>query len=788
MAVAAAVAPQAANAATITVNSLSDAVVPVDDGLCTLREAIINANDNAATHDDCAGGLNPDTIDFSVNGTITLAGESLFITDSLTINGPGEASLTIDAEDNSRIFTIDDDALLDVTIRDLTLTNGNAADESIGSGGAIFSAENLTLERVTITNSDSFASGGGVAVEGAIESGAPLLLTIIDSTLTGNTAGCCGGAVETIYTTTSISGSQIDSNDAAYGGGLAFYSSGSVTISDTVITGNDATASGGGLYLYGLYGGSVLIENSTISGNTALETGGGLSVRNLYGALTINDTTISGNEALYSGGAYVSTVLSATLDTVTVSGNTATVGPGGVHLSGLYSATIRDSQITGNQAADAGGALVYLAYQVDIVNTTVAQNIATNYAGGLLLDAAIVNIDLATIAGNSATVQGGNVWVGDAVVDIENSIIADGTSPLGPDIYMALPGGTVDADWSIIETAVTGAGTFNDGGNNSAGPALLGPLQNNGGPTLTMKPQNTSPAVNGGDPAFTPPPNTDQRKFTRPIGRVDMGAVEVNHGTVAIVPPAPIAENAGPLSVTLTRTGGTEGEITINFSTTGGTATSNVDFAATAGSVTFLDGETEKTFDVGIIDDLDPEASEQFTVQITSASAVFAGTPASALVTILDNDTTADLVMAKSVNGSGPFFIGGQATFTIGITNNGPSNAPNVVVTDTVPAGTSFVSATPAQGSCSGTTTITCNLGTLNSGASASISLVVQITTGSGMITNTAVGESDLIDPTPASASATFNVGPADAPTLSEWMLMALAAALVSLAVVKLRP
>ena len=77
------------------------------------------------------------------------------------------------------------------------------------------------------------------------------------------------------------------------------------------------------------------------------------------------------------------------------------------------------------------------------------------------------------------------------------------------------------------------------GGNIIGQNPLLGPLQNNGGPT-TMMPAATSPAINAGDPAFTPPPNTDQRGtgFPRVIGgRIDMGAVE-----------APIAD----LSVTKT--------------------------------------------------------------------------------------------------------------------------------------------------------------------------------------------------------------------------------------------
>jgi len=59
----------------------------------------------------------------------------------------------------------------------------------------------------------------------------------------------------------------------------------------------------------------------------------------------------------------------------------------------------------------------------------------------------------------------------------------------------------------------------------------LGPLQDNGGPTLTHEPGPNAPPVNAGDPAFVPPPDFDQRGpgFPRVVGAViDIGAVERN--------------------------------------------------------------------------------------------------------------------------------------------------------------------------------------------------------------------------------------------------------------------
>jgi hypothetical protein len=69
-----------------------------------------------------------------------------------------------------------------------------------------------------------------------------------------------------------------------------------------------------------------------------------------------------------------------------------------------------------------------------------------------------------------------------------------------------------------------------------------------------------------------------------------------------------------------------------------------------------------------------------------------------------------------------------------------------VVVTDALPAGVTLNSATATQGSCSGTTTVTCTLGTLPDGLSANVVLVVTKTVG-GNVSNTASVAADQTDP-----------------------------------------
>jgi uncharacterized repeat protein (TIGR01451 family) len=69
--------------------------------------------------------------------------------------------------------------------------------------------------------------------------------------------------------------------------------------------------------------------------------------------------------------------------------------------------------------------------------------------------------------------------------------------------------------------------------------------------------------------------------------------------------------------------------------------------------------------------------------------------------------------------------VGGTMTYVMRITNSGPDVATGVTVTDNVPAGTTFVSVAPSQGSCTGTSAIRCDLGTVAVGGSAQIVLIV---------------------------------------------------------------
>jgi uncharacterized repeat protein (TIGR01451 family) len=114
----------------------------------------------------------------------------------------------------------------------------------------------------------------------------------------------------------------------------------------------------------------------------------------------------------------------------------------------------------------------------------------------------------------------------------------------------------------------------------------------------------------------------------------------------------------------------------------------------------------------------------------------------------------ADLAVTKTQ--SAPTLqIGQTLTYTLRVTNNGPSVATNVELTDVLPsAHATFESASPGQGSCTGTTRLTCSLGTLNVGASATVTVVVRATSA-GVLPNAADVTGTEPDPNLANNSAT---------------------------------
>jgi uncharacterized repeat protein (TIGR01451 family) len=134
---------------------------------------------------------------------------------------------------------------------------------------------------------------------------------------------------------------------------------------------------------------------------------------------------------------------------------------------------------------------------------------------------------------------------------------------------------------------------------------------------------------------------------------------------------------------------------------------------------------------------------------------------------------------------------GTSFTKTITITNDGPDEATNVVLTDDLPAGLTLVSASTTAGTCNDTDPVVCTVPALASGASVTVTLTLQAASA-GSFTNSVFVTSDQ-DVAGETDSETFTVTPAAAgavaaiPTASEYGLFALMALLALLAIKRLR-
>lgn len=146
-----------------------------------------------------------------------------------------------------------------------------------------------------------------------------------------------------------------------------------------------------------------------------------------------------------------------------------------------------------------------------------------------------------------------------------------------------------------------------------------------------------------------------------------------------------------------------------------------------------------------------------------------------------------DLVVSKT-DSPDPAFVGDALTYAVTATNNGPNTAHDVVLTDTLPAGVTFVSATPSQGTCTRSgSVVTCTMGTVFIQRSVTVQIVVTPTVA-GSINNCASATATETDPVAANNTACQTTlvvpvpAPTSVPTLSTWALALMATAMLALA------
>ena len=281
---------------------------------------------------------------------------------------------------------------------------------------------------------------------------------------------------------------------------------------------------------------TMTVSNCTVSGNSGSGIGNGG-----YGdsaTMTVTDSTISDNSGsgISNGAAFLGSSAVVTVINSTISGNSS----GGIRNSasnGPATVAITNSTVSGNSAVWGGGIFNVEGGQgsfpvVVVSNSTISTNSA-DYGGGIYNasatgSGATVMLSYSTISDNSAG-QGGGVYNDDAggstIVDIGSTILKAGT--LGENILNSH--GTVTSHGYNLSSD-DGGGVLTGLGDQVNTDPMLGPLQDNGGPTFTHALLPRSPAINAGDPNFTPPPFYDQRGrgFKRVVNRrIDIGSFEV---------------------------------------------------------------------------------------------------------------------------------------------------------------------------------------------------------------------------------------------------------------------
>jgi hypothetical protein len=294
--------------------------------LSTLMVANLLDSGDGSLRARLAAAASGDTIAFdpSLRGTLTLTGGELAVATNLTIQGPGAAALTVSGGGAQRVFHILPGAA--VTISGLTIANGNVPD----FGAGIESEGSLTLLGTTLTGNTAGQGGGGLYF--VVNNTGPADLTVTGSTFTNNSAATGAGLfssvtnrsgrVDVTVNATTFSnntatgpGGGIDSLDSLSGTAVATF-----TVNGGVFGTNQAGAQGGGLATAmrtaDASQGTVTLSGATFQGNTAGGSGGGVSSEltssgTSRATATFTGNVLEANAAAAFGGGLFSTVTSA---------------------------------------------------------------------------------------------------------------------------------------------------------------------------------------------------------------------------------------------------------------------------------------------------------------------------------------------------------------------------------------------------------------------------------------------------------------------------------------------
>ena len=521
--------PMVVQSATVEVDTVLDDNNPVG---CSLREAVQTINIGLSTNNDCNAigvfGAN-DQINFNLpsNSTITLSGSEIVVSSSVSINGPGASELTIDGNNQSRIFNINNAA--NSVVDGLTLTGGYTT----LTGGALSVAGSQSFVLSNSVISSNVATGGSGGIHISSSSGS----TINNSTISNNFANFAdAGGIQVVSSNGMVILDSTITNNAGFddGGGITFLNSNGASVINSTITGNSSYY--GGAIDVGFSNGFQVI-GSTIKDNSSYYCGG-LDVVSSNG-FEINDSTVIDNLSLYQGGGIcLSSSNGSRVIGSSIVGNEAGTNGGGLDVNNVNDFSMASSTVANNSSSVGGGIAFRNDTSGEIINSTISGNTAEEsgsggQGGGIFSSTNNiegVSLFANTLVGNRAlsltTNSGGGIYDQSAssIILEVNNVVANSE---GGDCNGALLFGT--NNW-IDDSSCTGI---------ALGDPSLGILRNNGGITLTHKPLLGSGLVGAGsvDRCNDAPINgVDQIGLPRGSISCTIGAVEDVESQLFVIP------------------------------------------------------------------------------------------------------------------------------------------------------------------------------------------------------------------------------------------------------------
>jgi hypothetical protein len=302
-----------------------------DAGPGSLREAYFNAVDN-------------DSIDLTQLSCSTISLTTGALTNSpsaasVFVEGPGKYELTINGNNNGRVFVHNGSGRL--ALYAVTITGGSYSGPY--GGGCVYSYGSVLLESANVSDCSLTSFGTDHAYGGAIYArykASLLVAQVTGSSAHAQSANSAGGGIWAYNTQTylsTLSGNTVSGDGSHYARGGGLYSRGDAFINSSTLSGNSAE-SGGGIFLFGGATQPMQILNSTISGNHASGAGGGVFAK--YRPLEVDNSTITGNTAVFDFGAGLYLYTDTDIESTIVAGNTSQDGLQASDVGGAATITI----------------------------------------------------------------------------------------------------------------------------------------------------------------------------------------------------------------------------------------------------------------------------------------------------------------------------------------------------------------------------------------------------------------------------------------------------------------